>query len=618
MAAIAAAAAGGLGALALSPRAFLFLDKSEQAVVEHFSEVKVLNGPGLKLLNPLGYKKATKRKAEILNTVDFAFVKDGISGEERVERGPQLLFLGAYDAVTSRGEGTTLSKTEYIIVDDRLTGERTLVKGPCVWFPSSPFSVSGGKRTAIALQEDEYVRIKDKASGKRWVQRGKATVFLEPTWEADGRVRKAITLKSYEFVRLLNSLTGKVTVHKGEAIVVPSSDEELLDGDKLEATDLSVGEFVRLEDQTTGEIRVVAGPERVFLGPNEKVLDGGKQQAVQVDDENAVLVRDLRSGQLRLCTEKRLFVPGPCEAIEEVKRLIRLSAHEALITKDKDGQLHFHYGDAKKNKNDEPTAFFLPPHEEVNPLWWSSGLRRERRDLRIEVFDCRAQYMWFEFDTRTSDNVELILEVTMFWQVLDLPKMVSATGNLPGDIFNQARSQFIKHVARVTLKAFMEQLHTISNRIHEEDLAFYDSRGVQIFSLEVTRYKCAEHRTSEVLQQIIEETTNRLNRLSQAESENEVKLFRMQGQIEQEKLNGELLEIQQKHLQSDARVAGAAEAERVSAFVDGLEKEVPSLEDRINMWQVLRKKDALSVVSEGGGSLYYTPQDVNLSIRTEK
>merc|ERR1712066_896472 len=93
----------------------------------------------------------------------------------------------------------------------------------------------------------------------------------------------------------------------------------------------------------------------------------------------------------------------------------------------------------------------------------------------------------------------------------------------------------------------------ISNKVYIEDNDFYQSRGVKIHSLEVTRYQCAEESTSEVLQQIIQETTNRLNRLSQAESENEVKLFRMQGQIEQEKLNEELLAIQQRHSKGEAQ-----------------------------------------------------------------
>merc|ERR1712146_856867 len=99
----------------------------------------------------------------------------------------------------------------------------------------------------------------------------------------------------------------------------------------------------------------------------------------------------------------------------------------------------------------------------------------------------------------------------------------------------------------------------------------------------------AEASTSRVLQQIIQETTNRMNRLSQAESENEVNIYKMQGQIEQEKLNGDLLEIQHEHNKNEAQVSGEAEAERVGAFLSRLEKQVPKIGDRIAMWQVLRK-----------------------------
>merc|ERR1711881_640627 len=182
-----------------------------------------------------------------------------------------------------------------------------------------------------------------------------------------------------------------------------------------------------------------------------------------------------------------------------------------------------------------------------------------------------------------GDNVELILEGTFFWEVVDLPLMVRTTGDTSGDICNHARSQFIKHVARATLKEFMDDLNQISKRVYEEDNAFYASRGVKVHSLEVTGYHCAEASTSEVLQQIIQETTNRMNRLSQAESENEVNLFRMQGQIEQERLNGELLDIQHQHSQDEAKVHGSAEADRIAAFVKGLEKDVPDQQDRIGM-----------------------------------
>ena len=38
------------------------------------------------------------------------------------------------------------------------------------------------------------------------------------------------------------------------------------------------------------------------------------------------------------------------------------------------------------------------------------------------------------------------------------------------------------------------------------------------------------------------------------------------------------------------------------------------VEKRIALWNVLRKKDALQEVCKNGARLYYTPNDVNLSI----
>merc|ERR1712139_204736 len=301
----------------------------------------------------------------------------------------------------------------------------------------------------------------------------------------------------------------------------------------------------------------------------------------------------------------------------EIRQLIKLADHEALIVKDREGLFKYYYGSDSKRASDQPRSFFLPPYSEIVKLCWSRGRRREKRDLYIDRFDRRAQYMSFEFNCRTKDNVELILEGTFFWEVVDLPLMVQTTGDTSGDICNHARSEFIKHVAQVSLKEFMDDLNCISNKVYKEDPSFYSSRGVKVHSLEVTSYRCAEEGTSQVLQQIIQETTNRMNRLSQAESENEVKLFRMQGQIEQERLNGELLEIQHKHSQDEAKVVGSSEADRIASFIEGLGNDVPNLQDRISMWQTLRKTDALTAVSQGGASLYYTPNDVNLSIESK-
>mmetsp|Transcript_38068 Transcript_38068/g.89106 ORF Transcript_38068/g.89106 Transcript_38068/m.89106 type:complete len:792 (+) Transcript_38068:93-2468(+) len=581
-------------------------------------ERRICKGPCVWFPGP--QEEGSKRSGVSLSSSDYVLVEDHLSGERRVEKGPCVWFPGPHE----EGEAHTalcLGNTDYIIVEDKLTGEKRMVKGACVWFPG-PHEEASAVKSALALQDDEYVKLKDVSDGRRWVQKGKALLFLEPTWQVevasakDSGIRKAWVLKAYEYVRLVDRVTGKVATHRGEATVFPGPQEELLDADKQQALDLKVSEYVKILNQATGEITVVSGSNQVFLGPHDKLLDGGKRKAIEVDDEHAVLVRDKSTGQLRLVTEKQLFVPGPHEEIAEVRELIKLADHEAMIIKDKDGLFHYYYGSADKRGAGEPRSFFLPPYAEIVKLTWSRGRRREKRDLVIERFDCRAQYMSFEFNCRTRDNVELILEGTFFWEVVDLPRMVQTTGDTSGDICSRARSQFIKHCARVTLKEFMEDLSAISVQVFEQDVDFYSSRGVKVHSLEVTRYQCADESTSEVLQQIIQETTNRMNRLSQAESENEVSLFRMQGQIEQQKLQGELLEIQHEHARAEAKVAGAAEADRVSSFMAGLNESVPKLEDRVAMWQTLRKTDALSAVSKGGATLFYTPNDVDLSIKS--
>ncbi|CAK9111692.1 unnamed protein product [Durusdinium trenchii] len=518
---------------AVGQRSVHFLGQDEQLLVEGFTGMDVHNGPGTFFLNPFTHRSATIRKAETLGTMDYVKVRHVVEGKERIEKGPQLLFLAPYEQIVERSQGLSAE-----ILRVPKTHEQSHRKG--------------------------------------------TNVVLE--------------------------LSGP--------------DDELLDGQVMQLIDLKVHEYVKILDQSTGTIRVESGSngtsKQVFLGPHDKVLDNGKKKAVEVDGEHAVLVRDKSSGQVRLVTEKQLFIPGPNESIEKVQELIKLADHEALIVKNKQGEFQYFYGSDEKRPAGQPRAFFLEPYAEIVKLCWSKGRRRETRNLFIERFDCRAQFMSFEFNCRTSDNVELILEGTFFWEVVDLPAMVKSTGDTSGDLCNHARSQFIRHVARVTLKEFMDSSHSIAKKVWEEDTGFYASRGVKIHSLEVTRYQCADSRTSEILEQIIQETTNRMNRLSQAESENEVSLFRTQGQIEQERLNGDLLAIKHQHSEAEAEVVGRAEANKVAAFIAGLEAKVPKLEDRMALWQVLRKNEALSAISEGNASLYYTPSDVDLSIEAKR
>jgi len=248
---------------------------------------------------------------------------------------------------------------------------------------------------------------------------------------------------------------------------------------------------------------------------------------------------------------------------------------------------------------------------------WSRGRRREKKDLIIRKIDLRPVYMSFEFTCRTNDNVELILEGSFFWEIVDLEAMVRFTNDTTGDICNHARSRFIAKISKITLQEFMSKFNTIAEQVHQDDKSgFYEQRGVRIHSLEVTGYRCAEQSTANILRQIIQETTNRMNKLQQQESENEVQLHQINGDIEEEKAKSLLIEIQTANSNTVAKMEGMAEAERVKGFLDGMTAAFPSMEmnKQIELWNVLRKQDALKVISNGNAKLYFTPRDINLSI----
>jgi len=555
------------------------LNNGEYVMVENklSGEKRVIIGPCVWFREP--HEAGQKGCSISLSTTEYIVVQDKLSGEKHVVKGPCVWVPGPYEDASQKGSSISLNMTEFIAVENTLTGELTMVKGPCTWV-RGPYDNAALKQTGIALQDDEYIRMKDVSSGQRWVEKGPSLVFPEPMWKVEGSgaktsgVQKAWILKANEFIRMVDGNTGKITVHRGE--------------------------------------------KKVFPGPDETPLDHGIQKSIEIDGEHAALVRDKCSGQLRLVTEKQLFVPGANDTIEEIRQLIKLADHEAMILKDADGNFQYYYGSDTKRSPDQPKAFFLPPHSQIVDIWWSRGPRRERKDVSFTRFDCRPHFMKFEFNCRTSDNVEMVLEGVLFWELLDLPAMWCYTGDTTGDMVHHIRSKFILRVAQSSLKVFMETLHDISKHILDEDVEFYATRGIKVHSLECTRYQCADKSTAEILEQIIQETTNRMNRLSQVESENEVNLFRTQGQVEQSRVNNELLAIQHEQAKAEAHVTGGGESERVATFLRGLEKEVPMLEDRIKMWQVLRKTEALSVVSQGGASLYFTPNDVDLSIETRQ
>jgi len=269
--------------------------------------------------------------------------------------------------------------------------------------------------------------------------------------------------------------------------------------------------------------------------------------------------------------------------------------------------------------------------------------------------------MNYEFNCRTIDNVELVVDVSFYWQIIDVQSMIEKTADAPGDICTHARSMIIQAVSNITLMEFLEKFNAIiregagvaplnpvvaapalpDQQNSSDDIMydaekwpanpamavsptkrvdpFYEERGVQLLSVEVLQFRCSNPSTDKTLQEIIKETADRLKKKECQKGDNEVALSKLEGEIEQEKLNKQLIEIKKSHLKTESRIEGEAEYHKVAAFLGGVTGEGPDdvkvpMEQAVGLYQMLRKLDSVKALSSSKSSLYVTPDDVNLTI----
>merc|ERR1719498_773257 len=113
-------AVAGATAKALFGRAVFLLGENDQLRVEGFRGRAVHRGPGMKVLNPLGYRSASTEKALTLGPLDYVKVRS-LAGKSRIVKGPQLFFPGPHDDVSSKQAATSLAATDYLVVKHKLS-----------------------------------------------------------------------------------------------------------------------------------------------------------------------------------------------------------------------------------------------------------------------------------------------------------------------------------------------------------------------------------------------------------------------------------------------------------------------------------------------------------------
>jgi len=104
-----------------------FLQPSEQLLVRGWTDASVENGPGFKII--AGNKTATKRNGTTIGPTQYLIIENSLTGSKRVEQGPQLVFLGAHERIYQQKEAIALKHNEYVKIHDKLSGHLRVAQG---------------------------------------------------------------------------------------------------------------------------------------------------------------------------------------------------------------------------------------------------------------------------------------------------------------------------------------------------------------------------------------------------------------------------------------------------------------------------------------------------------
>eukprot|EP00442_Polarella_glacialis_P052841 CAMPEP_0115096764 /NCGR_PEP_ID=MMETSP0227-20121206/29963_1 /TAXON_ID=89957 /ORGANISM="Polarella glacialis, Strain CCMP 1383" /LENGTH=581 /DNA_ID=CAMNT_0002490651 /DNA_START=55 /DNA_END=1800 /DNA_ORIENTATION=- len=515
-------------------------------------------------------------------------------------------------------------------ITDLGPSDQILVKDPAGhWVRQGPFqgviftTYPKEMRQGTLLQPHQYAVVKNQLSGEPRDIDGPKLLFLGP-YDKLLKVSQKVVLQDNEYAIVKHSLTGVIRHEEGPTLFHPGVfDTVLRTRSKIV---LQKDEYIRMVDGVTGAERVVHGPVNFVPIPLETSINGTKQDLFLNIDLSALLL-NRNTGEQRLVVEKGAFAPGPYEEILEVRPLIYVLPHEALVVRNERGQLTVHAGtDAQDGLG---VSFFLPPYSEIFTMMWSdySSLPADSSSrVLVEKIDVRARKIFYEYEVRTRDNVKMTLEGTIFWQVTNVSKLVLSTADPEGDVWQHARSVLIEAVSNATLSDFMTGFNAIvmdAFRRQAQD-GFYLDRGVELQSMEVTRFDCADPATSSILQEIIQETTNRINRLTAQQSENDVKAAALTADILLERQRTELITIKAENERLQAQMAGEATGMQLmkgaATFIGGLNESLPSIASRVELYKLheelqSRNKDTYNLAS-GSAHLFLTPSDLNLRLDT--
>eukprot|EP00927_Polykrikos_kofoidii_P065850 TRINITY_DN6156_c0_g1_i1.p1 TRINITY_DN6156_c0_g1~~TRINITY_DN6156_c0_g1_i1.p1 ORF type:complete len:959 (-),score=164.32 TRINITY_DN6156_c0_g1_i1:199-3075(-) len=589
--------------------------------------------------------------AIVLRSQEYAVVQNNFTAKYSHVEGPTQLFLQANDVLRTILPKVVLQNQQYVRLLNHQTGAEDVYKGPDTIVPAPEQcekdylnNCSMVVEQAIVLRPETSVLVRNKSSALKKtvkISDGEGGIYYPKPYEEILKVQAAVLLMHTQYARVKN-LDGVIRHALGPAMLHVEAEEELLNV-SLKVV-LAKFEFIRLVDEKTGAETITEGPLVFVPEPTQlSIRDENPkassknhhtmvQQSTLVDQDHGLVVLDKSTGVQRLVTTEGMWTPAPYEYLVEVREIVRVLPHEAVVVRDYSGELEVHDG----SKNGTGTAFFLQPRTEIELMHWTADAMTAEKKW-ISKIDMRIQRMPFSYTVRTKDHVDFLLMGSVYWRVQDVAQMIRGTKDAPGDVWHHCRSSLMQAVSVVTFDSFMGSFNGLASVAFAADTAgtFYSDRGIGLKMIEVSRFEAIAPETRETLQQINAEVTKQITMLREQEGQNTIKSAKLdatialqqeqtRGQLELQSEKTKLIEKQTENelIEKTKMAQGDAQdfALHAKAFIEAMNESSVAIKSGVKLYSALKKAeyhntDTGNLFGPSSAKLFLTSDGVTLNVR---
>src|SRR5262245_5691409 len=205
-----------------------------------------------------------------------------------------------------------------------------------------------------------------------------------------------------------------------------------------------------------GRMEVIVGPKRVWIGSSR--FEKMRHFVAHPGDFLIVKFRDGRQEHIAGPTDV-WFDPRIHEGIVRQEAL-QLAAKEAVVV----------YSRAAENQPISrrlvygPTLFVPAPGEWLHTFSWhgseggSQGVRKVAKGLVFQKLWLMPDQMYHDVtDVRTADDAVLTIKLMMFFELLDIERMLETTHDPIGDFINAATSDVVDFIGHRTFEEFKKE-----------------------------------------------------------------------------------------------------------------------------------------------------------------